>query len=275
MRFHDTDNPLLLCYSKATEDLVQVIMVVVNLDPFHRQTGWVHLDLGSLGLDASSRFSGARSCSARAATCGEGRSNYVELTPESSSGAHLEYSALGSHGAGFRLLLVDRRMTARRSRQFGFVIGSAIGTRSNRIRSVSARRGHAQPRVRKAGRAPGDRRMASRACSSPSGLRTPSASPSSATSTTGIRCESHAAFEPQAFGKASCPASARARSTNITSFPATARYKVDKADPTASPPKFARRPPPACGISTITPGTTNPGWPTGPKRIRWTPHFHL
>ena len=42
-----------------------------------------------------------------------------------------------------------------------------------------------------------------------------------------IRCGPQA----QAFGKGSCLGSARARSTNITSFPATADYRVDKADP--------------------------------------------
>ena len=52
LRFHGTDNELLLCYSKTTADLTNVILVVANLDVHHRQSGWVHLDLEALGLDA-------------------------------------------------------------------------------------------------------------------------------------------------------------------------------------------------------------------------------
>src|SRR6516165_8301746 len=32
LRFHETDNPALICYSKATDDLSSVIIVMVNLD---------------------------------------------------------------------------------------------------------------------------------------------------------------------------------------------------------------------------------------------------
>ena len=56
LRFHETDNPLLLCYSKATDDSPTSSLSIVNLDPFHTQTGWVDLDLSSLGLDASTHF---------------------------------------------------------------------------------------------------------------------------------------------------------------------------------------------------------------------------
>ena len=82
LRFHETDNPTLLCYSKATDDLSDVIVVVVNLDCFHAQTGWVQLDLKSIGLDANRAFQAYD-------LLGEGRylwhgpRNYVELTPGS------------------------------------------------------------------------------------------------------------------------------------------------------------------------------------------------
>jgi starch synthase (maltosyl-transferring) len=48
--FHHTDNDQLLCYSKATDDLENVLLCVVNLDPYHRQSGWVDLSLGHLGV---------------------------------------------------------------------------------------------------------------------------------------------------------------------------------------------------------------------------------
>jgi len=47
LRFHGTDNPSLICYSKATDDFSNIVIVIVNLDSFHGQTGWVDLDLHS------------------------------------------------------------------------------------------------------------------------------------------------------------------------------------------------------------------------------------
>jgi starch synthase (maltosyl-transferring) len=45
LRFHPTDNDQLIAYSKRWED--DVVLVVVNLDPRYRQSGWVELeDLG-------------------------------------------------------------------------------------------------------------------------------------------------------------------------------------------------------------------------------------
>ena len=81
LRFHETDNPTLICFSKATEDLSNVIIVVVNLDAFHRQTGWVHLNLDSLGLDANHAFQ-AQDLLGDGRYLWQGSRNYVELAPE-------------------------------------------------------------------------------------------------------------------------------------------------------------------------------------------------
>jgi starch synthase (maltosyl-transferring) len=48
--FHHTENEHLLCYSKTTDDLEDVVLCVVNLDPHHRQAGWVDLSLADLGV---------------------------------------------------------------------------------------------------------------------------------------------------------------------------------------------------------------------------------
>lgn len=48
LRFHDTDNPTLLCYSKSSADPANIILTVVNLDPSNPQAGWVTLDLSAL-----------------------------------------------------------------------------------------------------------------------------------------------------------------------------------------------------------------------------------
>lgn len=82
LRFHETDNPALICYSKATDDLSNVIVVVVNLDCFHVQSGWVHLDLGTIGLDANHAFQ-VHDLLAEGRYLWQGARNYLELVPES------------------------------------------------------------------------------------------------------------------------------------------------------------------------------------------------
>jgi starch synthase (maltosyl-transferring) len=82
LRFHKTDNPSLICYSKATDDFANAIVVVVNLDCCHTQAGWVHLDLRSIGVDASHAFQ-AQDLLGDGKYLWQGSPNYVELVPES------------------------------------------------------------------------------------------------------------------------------------------------------------------------------------------------
>jgi len=82
LRFHGTDNPMVICYSKTTDDLSNVILVIVNLDSFHRQTGWVDLDLTALGLEANRGYQ-AHDLLGGGRYYWQGSRNYVELTPES------------------------------------------------------------------------------------------------------------------------------------------------------------------------------------------------
>jgi starch synthase (maltosyl-transferring) len=80
LRFHFTDNDQLLCYSRQTEDEQNTVLVAVNLDPYHTQSGWVELaqDLG-FGLDQPYQvhdlLGGAR-------YLWEGRRNFVQLDPQ-------------------------------------------------------------------------------------------------------------------------------------------------------------------------------------------------
>ncbi|HEY4373696.1 MAG TPA: alpha-1,4-glucan--maltose-1-phosphate maltosyltransferase [Burkholderiales bacterium] len=53
LRFHPIDNEAMICYSKTTPDLENVIITVVNLDPHNTQSGWVSLDLDYLQVDAA------------------------------------------------------------------------------------------------------------------------------------------------------------------------------------------------------------------------------
>jgi starch synthase (maltosyl-transferring) len=50
LRFYDVDNDALLFYGKANEDCSNIILVVVNLDPNHVQSGWVTVPVNELGI---------------------------------------------------------------------------------------------------------------------------------------------------------------------------------------------------------------------------------
>jgi starch synthase (maltosyl-transferring) len=56
LHFHWIDNPQLICYSKATPDFANTVLVVVNIDSFNEQTGWTHIDLDKIGVSAYGSF---------------------------------------------------------------------------------------------------------------------------------------------------------------------------------------------------------------------------
>ena len=82
LRFHPVDNQQIICYTKQTADLGNVILVAVNLDPHHSQAGWVNLSTEALGLDPLQPFqmhellTGAR-------YLWHGAKNYLQLDPAS------------------------------------------------------------------------------------------------------------------------------------------------------------------------------------------------
>ena len=80
LRFHEVANDQLLCYSKRTSDKSNVILVVVNLSPHHVHSGWLELDLDSLGLDAESPFK-VHDLITNAQYLWQGPRNYVEINP--------------------------------------------------------------------------------------------------------------------------------------------------------------------------------------------------
>jgi starch synthase (maltosyl-transferring) len=81
LAFHHTDNELLLAYSKTSADGSNVVLVIVNLDPRHRQSGWVELDLAALGVRADETFQ-LHDQLGDARYLWRDRRNYVELDPE-------------------------------------------------------------------------------------------------------------------------------------------------------------------------------------------------
>jgi starch synthase (maltosyl-transferring) len=81
LRLHPTDNTQLLCYSKQSADGANVIVVVVNLDPYHTQAGWVELPLVALGLDPHQPYQ-VHDLLGDARYLWHGPRNYVELNPQ-------------------------------------------------------------------------------------------------------------------------------------------------------------------------------------------------
>jgi starch synthase (maltosyl-transferring) len=85
LKFHPIDNEALIAYSKTSDE--DSLLVVVNVDPHHAQSGWLQLDLAALALPIDAPYqmddlvSGAR-------FLWRGARNYVALDPAGTA-AHL------------------------------------------------------------------------------------------------------------------------------------------------------------------------------------------
>jgi starch synthase (maltosyl-transferring) len=81
LRFHHIDNEALLVYSKTAGAHPQSVLVIVNLDPHHAQSGWLELDLEPLGLAPERPFQ-AHDLLSGARFLWKGARNYVALDPQ-------------------------------------------------------------------------------------------------------------------------------------------------------------------------------------------------
>jgi len=82
LHFHATDNSNLLCYSKTTPGFENIILVAVNLDPFHEQAGWVDLDLERLGISDEQQEFIVEDLLTGARYRWRGQRNFVALKPD-------------------------------------------------------------------------------------------------------------------------------------------------------------------------------------------------
>jgi starch synthase (maltosyl-transferring) len=80
LEFHRIDNEQLIAYSKSTEDLSDLVVVVVNLDPHHVHSGWLELPLEGLGLAPDQPYQ-AHDLLGGGRYLWHGARNYVELDP--------------------------------------------------------------------------------------------------------------------------------------------------------------------------------------------------
>ncbi|HUA00368.1 MAG TPA: alpha-1,4-glucan--maltose-1-phosphate maltosyltransferase [Candidatus Aquilonibacter sp.] len=78
--FHSVDNDNLIAYSKSTEDHSSLVVVVVNLNPYQKHSGWLTLPLGALGLSEHQPYQ-MHDLLSDARYIWQGPRNYVELDP--------------------------------------------------------------------------------------------------------------------------------------------------------------------------------------------------
>lgn len=78
--FCQIDNDNLLCYYKATGDFSNIILVAVNLDPYHSQAGWLQLPLEELGIDKGKSYL-AHDLLSGDKYIWQGEKSYIELNP--------------------------------------------------------------------------------------------------------------------------------------------------------------------------------------------------
>ena len=89
LEFFPTDNDLVIAYGKSTPDLANVIIVVVNLDPFHPQSAWVRLPLEKLGLPPAHESPyQVHDLIGDSRYLWQGESNFVRLDPQATP-AHI------------------------------------------------------------------------------------------------------------------------------------------------------------------------------------------
>ena len=81
LRFYRTDNDAILCYGKMTPARDNIILVVVNLDPFRRQNSFVHVPIEEFGQMESDEYQ-VHDLLNDARYTWRGGQNYVELDPE-------------------------------------------------------------------------------------------------------------------------------------------------------------------------------------------------
>lgn len=81
LRFHPVDNPQIIAYSKTSDDLLNIVVVVVNLDPHRTQTGMIDLPLDAFHLDAGQPYQ-MHDLLTDTKYVWRGPRNYVELNPQ-------------------------------------------------------------------------------------------------------------------------------------------------------------------------------------------------
>lgn len=81
LAFHPVDNEQLICYSKQDEAGLNFVLVVVNLDPHHTQSGWVELRAELVQFDPAQPYQ-VHDLLSDERYLWHGTRNYVQLNPQ-------------------------------------------------------------------------------------------------------------------------------------------------------------------------------------------------
>jgi starch synthase (maltosyl-transferring) len=81
LKFHPADNDQIVVYSKMTDDLLNIIVTVVNLDPARTQSAWVDLPLDAFHLDPRQPYQ-VHDLLTDTHYVWRGPRNYIELNPQ-------------------------------------------------------------------------------------------------------------------------------------------------------------------------------------------------
>jgi len=79
--FIPVDNDELICYAKHTDDGSNVVIVAVNLDTHHVQSGWIEAPLETLGVDREHPYQ-VEDLLTGATYRWNGPRNYIQLDPK-------------------------------------------------------------------------------------------------------------------------------------------------------------------------------------------------
>lgn len=81
IEFNDTDNDQIIAFTKIDQEEMNKLIVVVNLDPYHTQSGWVKVPLERLNIGDQESYSVTDLLSG-ASYIWQNEWNYVELHPQ-------------------------------------------------------------------------------------------------------------------------------------------------------------------------------------------------
>lgn len=87
VRFLTVDNPELVAYARWSDSGENILLAVVNIDPHHRQSGWLQVPVSDFGVSGGQPYQVHDLISGRHFLW-QGESNYVEVDPGSAP-AHL------------------------------------------------------------------------------------------------------------------------------------------------------------------------------------------
>jgi starch synthase (maltosyl-transferring) len=80
IQHYDADNENIFVYGKTNEDLSNLILVVVNLDPFHTHSGWLQIPIREFGIDPDHPYL-VHDLIGDDKFIWQGERNYVEINP--------------------------------------------------------------------------------------------------------------------------------------------------------------------------------------------------